>query len=330
MSSAEVWWKYVPSSRLMVKSTAREITENSISVQIVSDFFPWKNQFELDLFDCIDKYGAGIALRELSGADLNQYPSLLSGIVHTLGIDHGFDGSIQSVGNNLPEAGCVIWLHNLSRKQQEQCFDLSAKAAAVSGKNGFPRFVFLLESDIPGKHKGVKRVEKGDFCRPNIRYFVYRMLMEAKADKMIEYAVALVMETTNGEIEQCGELCEKIIQNGFEREYQVIEKAPDLHAAIHRAQIRSVEPLIQIGRLQLCSKYSERIRGILPFVDDYNTYISIPYEMELRHLLYRQSELYLTPKDKEILKKLYDARNDLSHQRILDYSTLTFLVDSYS
>ena len=330
MSAAEVWWRYVPSSRIMVKSAANDLTDNGLSVQILPNFFPWKDQFELELRECIDKYGSGIALRELNGNDLSQYTYLLDGIVHSLEIDNGFDGSLRSIGSNLPDEGCVIWLHDLSKAQQAQCFDLSLKAAAVSGKGEFPRFVFVFESSLSGRHKGVKRIESGDVCRSNIRYFAYRMLMEADLDQQIEYAVALVMELASAGTEHIGNLCEKIVRNGFEKEYQAIENDEKLLYSIHRAQIRSIEPLIQLGRLQLCQKYHAEIQKILPFDDDYSTTVSDPCELELRHLWYRKSDIGFSKSDSELLKKLYDARNDLSHQRILAYPLISSLIDMYS
>lgn len=331
MSPAEIWWKYVPSSRLMVKTTEREITENGISLQIAPNFFPWKEQFENDLRECIERYGAGIVLRDLHGSELNQYTRLLDGIVHTLGVDYGFDGSLQSIGNNLPSEGCVVWLHKLTEVQQKQCMELCAKAAEISGKGDFPRFVMIFESDISGKHKCVKKIEKGNVSRSNIRYFVYRMLMEDDLDKMTEYAVSLVMEQANGEIELCGDICDRIRCNGFEKEYHAVEENANMLFAVHRAQIRSIEPLIQLGRLQLCQKYREKIQQkLLPFRDDYNTEISNPYELELRHLMHYRADIGFSGSDLKLLQKLYDARNDISHQRILPFSVLQSLVEMYS
>jgi len=136
LSPKEVWWKYVPASRLMVKAAARDLTDNGLSLQLASYISPWKEQFEDDLRDCIDRYGFGIDLRDLNGTDLTSYNTLLDGIVHALGIDKGYDGSIVSASKNLPESGCIVWLHELSASQKKQCFELCGKLATVSGKGG--------------------------------------------------------------------------------------------------------------------------------------------------------------------------------------------------
>ena len=329
LSPREVWWKYVPASRLMVKAAARDLTDNGLSLQLSPYISPWKEQFEDDLRECVDKYGYGIDLRDLSGAELDSYTTLLDGIVHELGIDRGYDGGILSVKNNLPESGCIVWLHELTEAQQKQCFDLCAKLQNISGKNGFPRFHLIFESNNSAKRKGIKKVGSDVPSRSNIRYFVYRLLMEAELGKLTEYAVAVVMESTGDSIEQCGEMCLRIIDESFVKTLDSMTADSDYLYSLHRAQIRTVEPLIQIGRLQLCEKYAVQISQILPFCDDYGTTIQEPYELELRHLWYRRSVLSLSTDDNNILRQLYEARNDLSHQRILSYQTICTLVDRY-
>lgn len=325
----EVWWQYVPASRLMVKGAARDLTDNGLSLQISPRLSPWKEQFEEDLRECIDKYGYGIDLRELYGSDLAASPTLLDGVVQALGIDKGYDGTIRSIGRNLPESGCIVWLRDLSAAQEKQCFDLCAKLSAASGKNGFPRFHFVFESEVTAKHKGIRFLDAGTQSRSNIRYFVYRLLMEAELGKLTEYAVAVVMEAAGEDIEQCGEMCMKIMEESFEKVVGSMAEDPDRFYSMHRAQIRTVEPLIQLGRLQLCEKYSAKIGKLLPFCDDYGTAIQEPHELELRHLWHYRSELSLSAADDGILRRLYEARNDLSHQRILNYQTICGLIEQY-
>lgn len=325
----EVWWKYVPASRQMVKGAVRDLTDNGLSLQISPHLAPWKEQFEDELRECIDKYGYGIDLRELNGSDLAASSTLLDGVVHSLGIDRGFDGTILSLGKNLPESGLIVWLHDLSTTQQKQCFDLCAKLSSLSGKDGFPRFHFIFESESTTKRKGIRLLNPGEPSRSNIRYFVYRLLMEADLGKLTEYAVTVVMEATGQDIERCGEMCLRIIDQSFVKVLDSMSGDPNNLYSMHRAQLRAVEPLIQIARLRLCEKYSARIKKILPFCDDYGTTIEEPLELELRHLWHNKSRLSLSPADDSELRRLYDARNDLSHQRILNYQTVCDLLDKY-
>lgn len=325
-----VWWGYVPACRAMVKAAAKDLTDNVTSLQISTSFSPWKEQFDEDLRECIvDKYGYGIDLRDLYGSDLSAYPRLTDGIVQILGIDKGYNGNIASIKNNLPEAGCIIWLHELPAELQTQCVDLCAKLAGISGKAGFPRFRLIFESEDITKHKGIRIVNNNVLTQPNIRYFVYRMLMEANLGKLTEYAVAVVLEVAGNDIYVCGELCTQIMDESFENVVRRLKSDPEYIYAMHRAQIRTIEPLIQIGRLQLCAKYESDILSLLPFDDDYGTTIREPCELELRHLWYYKNELSLSASDSSRLRLLYEARNNLSHQRVLDDNIVCELIEKY-
>ena len=329
LNPKEVWWKHVPAARQMVKSAAKDLTDNVSSLQLSPQIAPWKEQFAEDLRECIDRYGYGIDLRDLRGDELSGYTTLLDGIVHVLGIDHGYDRTLSSIGQNLPTAGCILWLHDLSPMQEKQCFELCAMLSAVSGKNGFPRFRLIFEAETTTKRKGVRIINGGVPARSNIRYFVYRLLMEADLGKMTEYAVAVVMEKAGDSIERCGELCLEIITGSLSTIVESMSGDTNNFFAMHRAQIRTVEPLIQIGRLQLCQHYARQIQAILPYKDDYGKTIEDASELELRHLVYLKRDLRLTQEDDRRLRQLYDARNDLSHQRILGYQTVCELMEQY-
>lgn len=89
---------------------------------------------------------------------------------------------------------------------------------------------------------------------------------------------------------------------------------------IWEAQIQVILPIIEQIRRYLIKKYEEEIQNILPREDEFGNKITIPAEMELRHLHYylqKQKCNLFTTGDNRWFNVAYAARNNLSHLKIL-------------
>ncbi len=325
MTSAEIWWKYVPASRKLVKGVAGDVIDRGISVQVATTLTPWREQFMQDLLECIDRYGSGLPVYAISGGELTEYRSVQEGTVHLLGCDRGYDGRLESIQNNLPEIGCIIHFSGLSPEQLRQVYPLAAELYRLSSTNRLPRVSLLFDGDDRQKRRGILNVTGYRPGNANIRYYAYRLLIEAGQDQDVDYGVALAFELSGGDLERCAAVCERIGQYGLSEPSRLTDADDaDTRHAIHRAQIRVVEPLVQLGRLQMCERLSRRIdlSHILPFTDDYGNTCDEPFEMELRHLWHYRDKIGLTEAEHRILKLLYEARNDLSHQHLLHFPVI--------
>ena len=83
------------------------------------------------------------------------------------------------------------------------------------------------------------------------------------------------------------------------------------------AQLRGIQPVIEEQRLKLIDGLGARVNQILPFTDEYQNSFTKPHEVELRHLIFYKAQLALSPVEQQLLDQLYEARNDLSHLRVL-------------
>ena len=101
----------------------------------------------------------------------------------------------------------------------------------------------------------------------------------------------------------------------------------ELQCRIHVAQLRGVQPIIEEQRLKFIDRLGSRIYRILPFDDEFQNTFTLPHEVELRHMIYHKSELSLSHSEQMLLDKLYTARNDLSHLRVLSEKQIIELAE---
>lgn len=100
--------------------------------------------------------------------------------------------------------------------------------------------------------------------------------------------------------------------------------------AMRETQIQIFLPLIEEIRQYLILRYAEKIKSLLPRRDEFGHDITDPKEMELRHLQYygrKSVDAFFAPADDSWFKVAYNARNDLSHLKLLDRKTMDALFD---
>jgi hypothetical protein len=99
------------------------------------------------------------------------------------------------------------------------------------------------------------------------------------------------------------------------------------YRAVSIAQMKSLLPKIEEQRLRLIAELPQ-LDSLLEnkYIDNYNNEIRAVTEFELRHLVYEENRLRLTSKQSDRLKTLYDARNLLSHTRIVSHKTAAMIL----
>ncbi len=103
-----------------------------------------------------------------------------------------------------------------------------------------------------------------------------------------------------------------------------------IHQAIWETQIQIFLPIIEKIRRYLITKYADDIRVLLPQKDEFNHEIKEPSDMELRHLQFYcrgNGNNFFVHGDNGCFTVAYNARNDLSHLKLLDMKTMNDLFD---
>ena len=97
-------------------------------------------------------------------------------------------------------------------------------------------------------------------------------------------------------------------------------------SAVHFAQIRYAEPLLESGRLEIIRRNRERILPILPMDDEYTKESGYNYtepeELELRHLIFKRAAIGFYQADLDLVNFLHKIRNDLSHLHYVSYERM--------
>lgn len=146
---------------------------------------------------------------------------------------------------------------------------------------------------------------------------------------MNKYAAELVGEFCGRDIEQCGLLSDfagLLVNPNMAYSYfadelpsQCRKNDEKINASVLSAQFKVIFPLIEQKRRELIEKYYDAISQCLPWVNDYSEHRDEPYDMELRDLIYKFNEIKVTESDRELIKRLRDARNQLAHNHVLPY-----------
>lgn len=141
---------------------------------------------------------------------------------------------------------------------------------------------------------------------------------------LLEYAAILCEELSGGDPERYAHLCKHIheVLRGSTNLCDWLTEA-EIQWRIHAAQLRGIQPVIEEQRLKLIDGLGVRVNRILPFDDEYHNTFTKPHEVELRHLVFYKAQLTLSTVEQQLLDQLYEARNDLSHLRVLSEEQIT-------
>ena len=307
----ELWWSRVPTAERMVKN-ARDILLAYKSMQIFPDMV-WKETFLVQVLTKIRNIDAALVDFTLDGSPMDQNTALIDNIADQLGFGFNFDGSLDTLLEQLEGNTRYIWIaHGLSKKHLNEAHqlirELGRRHAHIS---------VVLEDDTQAQVKSLSQIKLKP-TRMDVHYFAWTLLMEQSDVPLMEYAAVLCEELSGGDLARCAALCEHI--------HELLKDArtvcdwlseDEILKAVHLAQLRGVQPVIEQQRLRFIAGLGSRIEQILPFEDEYSGRYTSPREVELRHLIFFRRDLSLTQAELSLLNQLYEARNDLAHLKIL-------------
>lgn len=207
------------------------------------------------------------------------------------------------------------------------------------GKNKSERGIFLLDATGIVSAYNSCYIKPLPFSPKEVDVLTYNLLntYESYSDYMRNrYAAELISELCDKNLELAGylslrkdliespvraySLCSEDYGNTFPRitDEQVLSRAI-------MAQYKVLLPLVEKRRHMLIKKYYDGISRCLPWTNDYNEYKSAPFDMELRDIVFKASEIGMSPEDKLISVTMRDIRNQLAHNHLLTSAEINAL-----
>ena len=321
MIPSDLWWNYVPAGIAIQNNLVQQIMAGGC-VLLDASRLQWMSELSLLVQNQILSRDPELNWNEIDA-------SALAGQDPVDYLRYYFNPDQLPIRNmilqNLRALRSCCWVRNIPESEIHGWIQLVREL--FDGKNK-SNFRLVLEVS-PGIAKGIGKVSFVDakIERFDIYYFALSILASERLyNNLREYAATLCAELAGGDVELCCNLCKSIdsvLKDPLACSITGCDES-QLKQLVCRAQTRSISPLVDIGRLKLISLFRKRIEDILPQQDDYGNILDDVNNIELRHLVYfsQHSLLSLNPQEKEMLYRLYHARNTISHLDILSYDKI--------
>lgn len=321
MSPSELWWHYVPAGVTIRESIVKQIVAGRC-VLLNASRLPWEDDLLISVKADIEANDAAMNWNEIDAGEIIGMKPL-----HYLGSFYGVDHIPveQVIAQNIRQQHSCCWVRNIPESEAQAWLQMAKELFGGKENKNF-RLVLELPS-VSERAIGKIAIVDARVEHFDIYYFALSMLGAGKLPKRFQqYAATLCAELADGSVELCCALCARVndvLRNPLSAS-GASEDEPRLKQLICRAQTRSISPLVDIGRLRLISMFEKQIEKILPQQDDYGNEIVDVNEVELRHLVYflGNDSLRATSVEKEMLNCLYEARNDISHLKLLSYERI--------
>ena len=321
MIPSELWWNYVPAGVSIKENIVQQLMEGRC-VLLDTSRLPWEEELLNNVQMDVESKDA-----ELNWIEIDAEESIGNKPINYLGSFYGVDQIPveRMIQQKLRDLHSCCWVRNISENESQVWIQMAKELFSGKEKQNFRLVLELPSASVRGI--GKIAVIDAHIERFDIYYFALSILANGRISKSFqEYAATLCSELADGSVELCYTLCKNIdsVLKDPLSACMVSEDDSQRKQLVCRAQTRSISPLIDIGRLKLISIFGTRIASILPQKDDYDTKIDDVNEVELRHLVYfsRNDLLPITPKEKEVLYSLYNARNAISHLKLLSYDEI--------
>lgn len=194
--------------------------------------------------------------------------------------------------------------------------------------------VFLCITRDTAPYEGIKHLKTLDISSYisiyNLQYFAMQCLgnFETRDSKgMYISQLAAKLSDVNGLV--CANLAKHSLYSDTMDVCQGMDTGK-VEKAVWETQIQIFLPIIEEIRRYLILRYTEKIQHLLPKKDEFGHEITDPTEMELRHLQYygrKGDNTFFDFADDMWFKAAYNARNDLSHLKLLNRETMDTLFD---
>lgn len=325
----ELWWEQI-SRPQQLKEKVVDVLLRGKSVWI-SGHLPWKDTFqdqiktrlsEMDsrlrlLFynvedlaeespaDLIFRIMPGAKTRYMPGRSLSDYivsnKILETTIIWISGLDETRNGAWFEFSSGLAKAGSglrVVCHGNCGKKRYQNVITLYTEEYMSQ----FERILFAML--LSGTENGSTDLQM---------YFSY--LSAELAGESVENIPLLLSDT------------QKLALNPWAfLEEKELTAAGDIKRIVHDVQMKVLQPKLEDRREKLVDALTDKLEALLPFKDDYGNDCTELYDIELRHMIFYQGHLQLTPQQKKELDQLYNIRNMAAHRKIISGKDIMVLL----
>lgn len=319
---------------------------SSRSVALVGSDIPWIDVFHEKLKGA--NISASKAFETICGADITRPAEYLFGRYCTTEIQSNYwpNPPAYTHVNFLAENNDVIINHRFvvvrgfASEKSFFCWcdfvEKYSKCVRSAGIDPDDRAVFILE--YGGGRSAASRLDAVQvipFEPKDVDIFTYNLVNtvdDYNVYLLNRYAAELISELCGNDVELCGFLSEydglaehpAATYRSFARDNSVSEclSSEQINSAVLLAQFKVFFPLIEQKRRELIARYYEAIRLCLPWKNDYNEDKIEPYDMELRDLIFKFGAIGVSEADRNTIKILRDARNQLAHNHALTYEDI--------
>ena len=320
ISAASVWWDNQQVSKRFLEDLK---TEAVAYRHFVVPRVPWHDYF-WDVFrDAMRDNGFSVYRFDCSEYTTAPSGTMLDCVVDKIGgLSAEYDGDLESIVDELGKAKYVWYFWNLNDDQCDELFQLSQALK----QQALP--VSLIIETVPVKLPEMKEI-KLPYSSVDLYFFTWELLMQKENPYLIEYKAMLINQFAHGDPVRIAECCKEadncIYSPGKVCKWLTKEQ---IEQDQYRAQLRFLWPKLETARYEMCQRFKDRLCGVeFPMKERYNnnprsinTYASAD-EFEFRHWVnYNDSGNihYLDRDEKEWLKVLHKARNDLAHIQRID------------
>ena len=326
MSYVDFWWDQVPAGAGLLEKLAEAIRQRS-SVLLDTSELCWKGELIARvrrLVTAIDHTLPWVMLDASRCPEGYSPPALL--MESCIGPNEVYTTDPLRL-RELRKTPACVWVQNIPDAQQDVWQETAVRLSRE-------RSGMMLILELPGRGEDVQSpgcISLGCSCsRFDLYYFALLQLSNRQLDEMmIEYAATLCTEIAGGDPCRCGELCvqvNRLLADPSEVCAELLS-ADVLRQAVSRAQIRSINPLIDVGRVQLVDLVKATVEEYLPFEDNFKINVDRAGKVELRHLVYLRDNKGLRIEEElnGILDVMHRARNRIAHLHILSYEEINRL-----
>lgn len=317
--AAKVWWENQQTTKQYLSDIKNAVVDYK---KMVVSQIAWSDYFRKIITGMARDQGFSVYpfnCRDYSSEDSS---CLLDWIVDTVGLQADYYGTVESIRNELGK-GKGLWIFwNLS---EEQCDELDELSVQLDKAGVQISFIVL---SIPLRLTSLVSMEH-QYSDVDLYFFTWDILMQKNSTDLIEYKAILINQFAHGKPERIAECCNEADQCVCSpAEVCTWLSAEQLSRDRYRAQLRYLMPLLEMARYEMCRNFKGRLHDVrFPYPERFNNnpksvnVYDNADQFEFRHWYYFNdcgNIRYLTPEEKECLKTLYKARNDLAHIHIIE------------
>lgn len=231
--------------------------------------------------------------------------------------------------------GRVIWLYGAGKDQQYWVEQLTAFAQTPAAQNCT---VILEMEKKPVRRKKIDTISAERYMTPfdMVQFATIAVSEGEETHQLKSYLVHLCVELAHGRPERLPGLLEQRDALLEDPERVAVALFPMdardmIVQRIRRAQLKVILPMVEDLRIDFLRVYGDEVGRLLPFDDDFNNHCVSLYDVELRHLIFRRSELNIPESAWPSVEVPYQVRNKLMHELSpLDHRLLMKTIQIYA